>query len=97
MTTGISYGVQYSAAGATVEANIVGASSTIATKAERISAFNSATTAFLATSGQAGGVDIQGTVTTGANAGNLTIQHLKITSGTSTVFIGSVLKVTRIQ
>lgn len=97
VTTGISYGVNYSAAGATIEANIIAASSTTATKTERISAFNSATTAFLATSAQAGGVNIRGVVATGANAGNLTIQHLKITSGTSTVFINSVLKVTRIS
>lgn len=97
VTTGISYGVQYSAAGATIEANIVAASSTTAAKAERISAFNTATTAFLATSAQAGGVRIQGIVTTGANPGNLTVRHLKITSGTSTILINSFLKVTRIQ
>lgn len=97
VTTGISYGVQFSTAGASVEANIVGASSTVATKAERINTLNSATTAFLATSAQAGGVNIRGVLATGANAGNLTIQHLKITSGTSTVFINSFLKVTRIQ
>jgi hypothetical protein len=96
VTTGISYGVQFSAAGATIEANIVAASSTTATKAERINAFNTNTTAFLATSAQAGGVNIRGIIATGANPGNLTIQHRKITSGTSTVFINSMLRTIRI-
>lgn len=97
VTTGISYGVQFSAAGATVEANISAASSTTATKTERISAFNAATTAFLASSGQSGGVNIRGTIVTGANPGNLTIRHLKITSGTSTVRINSFLRTIRIS
>lgn len=97
VTTGTSYGVQYSAAGATIEANIIAASSTTAAKAERINAFNTNTTTFLATSAQTGGVVITGIVTTGANSGNLTIQHRKLTSGTSTIFINSYLKVIRIQ
>jgi hypothetical protein len=97
VTTGTAYGINYSAAGATIEAHITGASTATATKTLRISAFNSATTLFQATSGQTGGMVIRGTVTTGANAGNLTVQHLKLTSGTSTIFIGSFLKVTRIQ
>lgn len=96
VTTGIGYGVQFSAAGATVEANIVGASSTTAAKAERINALNTTTTAFLATSAQHGGIRIKGIITTGANPGNLTIQHRKITSGTSTVFINSLLRTIRI-
>lgn len=33
---------------------------------------------------------------TGVNSGNLTMQHLKITSGTSTVYIGSYMKVTKV-
>lgn len=46
---------------------------------------------------QTGGIIIKGRVTTAGNAGNLTVQHTKITSGTSTIFIGSFLKVTRIN
>jgi len=44
-----------------------------------------------------GGVIIKGIFTTGLNAGNFTIKHAKVTSGTSTVFINSFLKVTRIK
>ena len=97
VTTGTAYGVNYSVAGGAVEAQITGSSTSTATKTLRISAFNSATALYLATSAQTGGVIIKGRVTTGANAGNLTIQHLKLTSGTSTVFIGSFLKVVRIS
>lgn len=97
VTTGTAYGVQYSVAGAAVEASISGASTTTAMKSLRINALNSATALYLAGSAQTGGILIKGRITTGANAGNLTIQHLKLTSGTSTVFIGSFLKVTRIS
>ena len=97
VTTGTAYGVNYSAAGATIESHIMGASSSTATKTLRIAAFNSATSLYLATSGQTGGITIKGIVTTGANAGNLTISHLKLTSGTSTVMINSFLKTIRIS
>lgn len=96
VTTGTAYGVNYSAAGATVESHITGASTSTAAKTLRISALNTATTLYLATSAQTGGILIKGIVTTGANAGNFTISHLKLTSGTSTVFINSFLKCTRI-
>lgn len=97
VTTGTAYGVNYSVAGGAIEASISGASTSTAMKNLRITAFNSATALYLATSAQTGGIIIKGRVTTGANAGNLTIQHLKLTSGTSTIFIGSFLKVTRIS
>ena len=97
VTTGTAYGVNYSVAGGAIEAQITGSSTATASKTLRINAFNSATALYLATSAQTGGIVIKGRVTTGANAGDLTIQHLKLTSGTSTVFIGSFLKVTRIN
>lgn len=96
VTTGTAYGVNYSAAGATVEASITGSSTATASKTLRISALNTATTLYLATSAQTGAILIKGGITTGANAGNLTISHLKLSSGTSTVFINSYLKAIRI-
>ena len=62
----------------------------------RLAALNTASSAFLTTSAQSGQVLIKGLVFTTTNAGNLTIQHLKFTSGTSTVKVGSFLKVVRI-
>lgn len=88
---GNQYGVQFSAAGATIEAQISGTLAAATARADRISALNTAAPAYV-TSGSTGGIRIQGIVTVGANAGNLTIQHLKVTSGTSTVFINSYLK-----
>lgn len=96
VTTGTQYAINYSVAGGAIEAQINGSLTSTAAKAERISTLNTATTAYLTTSGQTGGIRITGRVTTGANAGNLVVRHLKVTSGTSTIFIGSFLKVTRI-
>lgn len=96
-TAGVQYGLNYSVAGGTVEAQLSGSLTSTATKTERISALNTASTAYLTTSGQTGGIIIRGIITTGANAGNLTVKFLKVTSGTATVFQNSVLKVTRIQ
>lgn len=95
-TTGIEYGVQYSAGGAAVVAQITGSLTSTASKQESITALNTATSAYLTTSAQTGGVIIKGIVTTGVNTGNLTIQHLKFTSGTSTVKIQSYLKAIQI-
>lgn len=96
VTTGTAYGVNYSVSGATIESSITGSSTSTAAKTLRISALNTATLIYLATSAQTGGIVIKGIVTTGANAGNFTVSHLKLSSGTSTVFINSYLKVVRI-
>lgn len=61
----------------------------------RISALNTAASPFMTVNGD-GGILIKGIITTGANAGNMTIKHLKVTSGTSTVRINSFLKVAQI-
>jgi len=95
-TNGNAYAVNYSAAGATVEAQITGTLAAATQKTLRISALNNAATPFV-TAVITGGILIKGIFTTGANAGNFTIQHYKVTSGTSTVFANSFLKVTRIQ
>lgn len=97
VTTGTGYGVQFTGAGATIEAQITGSSTSTATKTLRINSFNTSAQAWLTTSGQTGGVVIEGEITTGANPGTLSIRHLKVTSGTSTVFAGSVLRILRYQ
>lgn len=88
---GTKYGVNFSAVGATVSAVILAPSSSTATRAETITAFNSTAglSNYLLTSGQTGGVVIRGTIVTGSNGGTFTIQHQKNTSGTSTVKVGS--------
>jgi hypothetical protein len=95
---GIQYAINYSAAGATIEAHLIGTFSGTAVRTDRLSAFNSASgNRYLQTSGQDGEIVIKGIVVTGANTGNLTVQHLKATSGTSTVRINSFLKVKKIS
>ena len=94
-TAGNKYGVNYSVAGGAVEAQIRGTLAAATSRADRISALNTATPAYVVIAAT-GGIHIKGIITTGANAGNLTIQHLKVTSGTSTVFINSFLKVTKV-
>lgn len=96
VTTGTGYGVQFSTAGATIESQITGPLTNVASKTLRINALNTSSQAWLTTSAQTGGIVIKGIISVGANAGNLTIQHLKVTSGTSTVFINSFLRVRKI-
>jgi hypothetical protein len=96
-TDGTGYAVQYSAAGATVEAGFIGSANGVAgAKTVRINAFNTSTVACLVTNAQTGVATIKGIVRTGANAGDLTIQHKKFVAGTSTVYIDSFLKVTKL-
>ena len=91
---GIKYGVNHSGAGASFIGNVQGTGATTAIVTNSVNALNTANaTALHTTSGATGIVVIKGFVTVGATAGNITIQHLKVTSGTSTVKIGSTLKV----
>ena len=94
-TAGTQYGVNFSAAGGSVEAIITGTLASATQQTKRISALNTATIAFVVVAAD-GGIVIKGVITVGANPGNLTIKHLKVTSGTSTVRINSLLKAVKI-
>lgn len=89
------YGVNYSAAGASIDGTIRGYlfADTHVGSGE-ITAFNTATGPLQYTS--KGFLDFYCLVTTGANTGNLTIQHLKVTSGTATAYVNSYMKVTKV-
>ena len=98
VTTGTQYGVNYSSTASLIEGSLVCtlASATPTARVERISALNTASGTCMTTSASTvGSVVIRGIITT-TGSGNFTISHLKVTSGTSTVKIGSYLKVTRI-
>jgi hypothetical protein len=92
---GTGYGINFSDSGATIEAQISGTSGPASHKSLRISALNSAASPFLAGVNADGGIRITGVITTGSNAGNLLVQHLKVNSGTGTVFINSYLTATK--
>ena len=96
VATGTGYGVSYSGTASAIEGQITGSYTTTASKTLRVSALNTSYQAFLTSSAQTGGIIIKGVIVT-TTAGNLTIQHLKVTSGTSTVYVNSFLKVTKIQ
>ncbi len=94
---GIKFGVQYSAAGASVAATFMAAASNTGAAIASTNALNSAATAaFLLTTSQIGSVTIKGHLTTGVNTGNITIQCLHPVSGTSTIKIGSILKIKKV-
>jgi hypothetical protein len=96
--SGTRYGVNFSAAGASLSAtSLTGSRTSTAANSEPLNALNTSTGSYMTTSSQVGAVTITGMITTGANAGNLTVEHLKISSGTSTVKIGSWLMVTKIS
>lgn len=94
-TAGNGYGIQFSTAGATVEAQISGTSTATASITKRINALNTSAQVFNAVAA-GGGIWIEGIIVTGVNAGNLTIQHLKVTSGTATVYVNSYLRAIKI-
>jgi hypothetical protein len=90
------FALQYSAAGGAVEAGMISQGATGTLVNSRISALASASAAVGLTADADMNAVIVGRVTTGANAGNLTVQGLKVTSGTLTVYIGSSLSVTKV-
>jgi hypothetical protein len=95
---GNQYGVQFTGAGATIEASIIGRAGNATTnRNERINSFNVATGTFIGSANATGGIRIGGVVQTGVNGGTLSIRHLKVTSGTSTVFINSFVRVSKIS
>ena len=97
-TDGNQYGVDFSgAAGATLEASLYAPPTSTTMKTERINAVNTASSAYFTTASQSGGVLIKGIISTNGDTGNLTIKQLKAVSGTATVYVGSYLKVTRIN
>jgi len=93
--SGTSYGMNFSAAGASIEAQVTGTLAATTHKTMRFNAFNTAQGPFVTMAGN-GGIIIKGIVTTGASGGNLVVQHSKVTAGISTVYINSFLKTTKI-
>jgi hypothetical protein len=92
---GTKYAVNFSAAGASVEAGIDGTLTASSMQASRISALATLSAAYVTVAAD-GAIDIVGVITTGVNTGNLTIQHAKVTSGTSTIYINSYLNIYKI-
>lgn len=89
-TAGNQYGIQHSnSSGASLEAGIGGTLAAATARFDNVTAFNTAASAMVTVAAN-GYINVRGVITTNG-AGNLTIQHLKTTSGTSTVKIKSFL------
>lgn len=93
---GIWFALNFSAAGATIEAWVFGSfTSNNAFRTDRLTAFGTVTgNRYLQTASQDGVIRMWGTVTTGSNGGSLTVQHQKSTTGTSTIRAGSEIRAT---
>jgi hypothetical protein len=98
VTTGTKYGVNVSVAPTLILANYEGALTSTTGAVTTTNANNLAcATAFLTTSAQSGIIIIKGMFTTaGTGSPVFSIQHLKVTSGTSTVKVGSTLRVKKV-
>jgi hypothetical protein len=95
-TNAIQFAIAYSAAGATGTALFQGNQSATATISQMSALATPATGGY----GLVATTDfmawIKGIVVTGANAGNITVQTLHQTSGTTTIYIGSRMTVTQL-
>lgn len=95
VTTGQEFGIATGGSGtaSVVNAILTGTTTSAAAGSETINTASTATTAYNTTSGATGTIIIKGYVTTrGSGTATISIQHLKVTSGTSTVKVGSMFK-----
>jgi len=96
-SAGSNFGLNFSAAGASVQAYAIGDVAAATThNSDEISALDTPTIAMV------GGdthhiVRIPGLVTVGANAGNFSVKHSKMTSGTDYVYASSYLRLVKIS
>lgn len=96
-TNGMEVGVNVTQTPVTVEATAQGNTATTTIAAVGIQANNTATAAFNTSNAGKGHIFIKGFVATHATLdGSLSIRHLKVTSGTSTVKVGSTLKIRKV-
>lgn len=96
VTTGTQYAIQTGGTGGAgvVSAIILGTTTVNAATQVTLSAPNAAIGTFLTTSGTSGIIKISGFVTTrGTGTATISVQHLKVTSGTSTVRTGSKMRI----
>ena len=95
VTTGNQYAITGNGTGGAAVLNAVLTGTTTGTTmtSEQLNTSGTASTARLLTSAQSGMIIIRGFLTTrGSGTATISVQHLKVTSGTSTVKIGSILR-----
>lgn len=97
-TNGVKFGINDTGSVSTVETSFAGPASTTNYRGLRVSALNTATSAAygIVSGGIDAGLLVKGLLVTTAS-GTVSIQILKVTSGTATVYVGSYLKLTRVS
>ena len=96
-TNGLKVAVNFSAAGATGAFNTVGGGVVAVGAGVSGNVFGTAEpSAFVSVAATTATVWSEAIVVIGANAGNITATILKVTAGTATVFIGSVMKIKKL-
>lgn len=95
-TAGVKFAIAFSAAGATGEFAGVGGAGANSANVIASSLGGSSSQSMNTVANTNKPVFIKGFIVVGANAGNITVQGLKNTSGTLTVYIGSRLTVTQL-
>lgn len=91
-TAGVRFAMSFSAAGATGTWLAIGSTTTVAA-AQQGNVYGAVGTGYWTTAATDESFYMRGIISTAANAGNLTAQLNKVTSGTATVYIGSELKI----
>ncbi len=88
------YGVQYTGSGSLAGGYLGTGANASAVTVGRITSFNAAT-ASVNSAGTSSIITLTGTIIT-TTAGTFTVRHLKVTSGTNTVYAGSFLMITKV-
>ncbi|MHC1773856.1 MAG: hypothetical protein AB9834_00445 [Lentimicrobium sp.] len=96
VTTGIQYAIAYTAGYSQFSGQIIGSVNTSYSRGN-VLAINTASSTFMTTSNQSGQILIKGYIKTSGIGGTLSIKHLKVTSGTSTVLPYSYFRVNLIS
>lgn len=95
--TGQKFGINFTGAGATIEGQASGSLTSASYQSERVNALATAGAAYMTTSAQSGSWFCCGILRVGAAGGTLSIQGLKVTSGTLTARVDSFLRAKRIS
>lgn len=96
VTTGIQYAIAYTAGYSQFSGQIIGNVNTSYSRGNLLS-INTASATFMTTSNQSGQILIKGYIKTSGIGGTLSIKHLKVTSGTSTILPYSYFRVNLIS
>ncbi len=95
-TNGMKFTVAYSAAAATGAILYLGPAASTTFTGVTSALGTAEATALVTTATTDAIIFIKAVITTGANAGNITVQVQKVTAGTATIYVGSIMKIRKL-